>query len=53
MFFVLEDACKKTISLGEAFGAVSSVFAAMARGNAHNFPVVREAVGHADALYGF
>jgi alanine dehydrogenase len=29
------------------------VFAAMARGDAYNFPVVREAIGHADALYGF
>ena len=25
----------------------------MARGEARNFPVVREALGHADALYGF
>ena len=25
----------------------------MARGDAYNFPVVREAIGHADALYGF
>lgn len=24
----------------------------MARGQAFNFPVVREAIGHADALYG-
>ena len=25
----------------------------MARGEAYNFPVIREAIGHADALYGF
>jgi alanine dehydrogenase len=25
----------------------------MAAGDAYNFPVVREAIGHADALYGF
>lgn len=25
----------------------------MARKSAHNFPIVREAIGHADALYGF
>jgi ornithine cyclodeaminase len=25
----------------------------MARGDAYNFPVIREAIGHADALYGF
>lgn len=36
-----------------AFGAVEQVFAAMASRDAYNFPVVREAIGHADALYGF
>ncbi|MDB6177380.1 ornithine cyclodeaminase family protein [Paracoccus sp. Z330] len=36
-----------------AFDAVERVFAAMAAGDAYNFPVVREAIGHEDALYGF
>lgn len=36
-----------------AFDAVEQVFAAMAAGDAYNFPVVREAIGHEDALYGF
>ncbi len=36
-----------------AFEAVESIFASMARQKARNFPVVREAIGHADALYGF
>lgn len=36
-----------------AFDAVEAVFAAMASGAARNFPVVREALGHEDALYGF
>lgn len=36
-----------------AFTAVENVFAAMASGDAYNFPVVREAIGHEDALYGF
>lgn len=36
-----------------SFTAVESVFAAMAAGDAYNFPVVREAIGHEDALYGF
>ncbi|MES0828247.1 iminosuccinate reductase BhcD [Ruegeria sp. SCP11] len=36
-----------------AFDAVEKVFAAMASGDAYNFPVVREAIGHEDALYGF
>lgn len=36
-----------------AFQAVEAVFASMASGDARNFPVVREALGHEDALYGF
>ncbi|WP_297776529.1 iminosuccinate reductase BhcD [uncultured Roseovarius sp.] len=48
-----EEICQKIISRSDAFGAVEAVFAAMARGDAYNFPVVREAIGHADALYGF
>ncbi|SEK26928.1 ornithine cyclodeaminase [Roseovarius azorensis] len=48
-----EDICEKVISRADAFDAVEAVFAAMARGDAYNFPVVREAIGHADALYGF
>lgn len=38
---------------GDCFTAVEQVFASMAKGTARNFPVVREALGHADALYGF
>ena len=36
-----------------AVEAVEAVFAAMARKTAYNFPVIREAIGYADALYGF
>lgn len=36
-----------------AFEAIEAVFASMARRKAYNFPVVREAIGHEDALYGF
>jgi ornithine cyclodeaminase len=36
-----------------AFDAVEAVFAAMSRGEARNFPVVREDIGYAGALYGF
>lgn len=50
---VSEDDCRKYISREDAFVAVEAVFAAMARGDAYNFPVIREAIGHADALYGF
>jgi ornithine cyclodeaminase len=48
-----EGICEQVISRADAFGAVEAVFAAMACGDAYNFPVVREAIGHADALYGF
>lgn len=53
MFIVTEETAKSLIDMPEAFEAVESVFAAMANGKARNFPVVREALGHADALYGF
>jgi len=50
---VSEAVCEAVIDRASAFTAVESVFGAMARGDAYNFPVVREAIGHADALYGF
>ena len=50
---VTEAVCQEVVSRADAFAAVEAVFAAMARGDAVNFPVVREALGHADALYGF
>jgi alanine dehydrogenase len=50
---VREDLCRDVVSDADAFTAVEAVFAAMAAGDAVNFPVVREAIGHADALYGF
>ena len=53
-FIILSEAdCEAFVGRTEAFTAVESVFGAMARGDAYNFPVVREAIGHADALYGF
>ncbi len=50
---VTEDVCREVVSRADAFDAVEKVFAAMATGAAYNFPVIREAIGHADALYGF
>ena len=50
---VPEAICPDVVGRAEAFAAVSDVFGAMARGDAWNFPVVRESLGHADALYGF
>lgn len=50
---VPEAICAEVLSRADAFEAVEKVFASMARGEARNFPVIREAIGHADALYGF
>ncbi len=53
LLIVSEDVCAKVIGRDDAFRAVEDVFGAMARGDAYNFPVIREAIGYADALYGF
>lgn len=53
MLIVTEQTCQEVVGRSEAFDAVENVFAAMARGDAYNFPVIRESIGHADALYGF
>ncbi len=53
MLIVPEGEIAALMTRDAAFAAVEKVFASMAKGDAHNFPVVREAIGHADALYGF
>ncbi|MFO6464299.1 iminosuccinate reductase BhcD [Jannaschia sp. KMU-145] len=53
MLIVPESAIADLMTADESFTAVEAVFAAMSRGDAYNFPVIREAIGHADALYGF
>ncbi|RJE82557.1 iminosuccinate reductase BhcD [Paracoccus onubensis] len=53
MWVVPESEIAGLMTPEAAFDAVEAVFAAMARGDAYNFPVVREAIGHEDALYGF
>ena len=53
LLIVGEDICAEVVSSADAFTAVEAVFGAMAKGDAYNFPVIREAIGYADALYGF
>ena len=53
MFIVPEREIANLMTRAAAFDAVEKVFAAMAAEDAYNFPVVREAIGHEDALYGF
>lgn len=53
MLIVPEREIASLMTRKAAFDAVEGVFAAMAAKDAYNFPVVREAIGHEDALYGF
>lgn len=53
MIIVPEREIAGLVSAADCFVAIEQVFAAMARRSAYNFPVIREAIGHADALYGF
>lgn len=53
MIIVPERLIASLMSEAVVFEAIENIFAAMARGEARNFPVIREAIGHADALYGF
>ncbi len=53
MIIVPEKEIGALLGRQESYTAVEQVFAAMAAGDAYNFPVVREAISHADALYGF
>ena len=53
MFILSEKDAARLMTEEAGFLAVEAVFATMARGDAYNFPVIREAIGHADALYGF
>ena len=53
MLLIPEREIANLMTREAAFDAVEKVFAAMAAKDAYNFPVVREAIGHEDALYGF
>lgn len=53
MIIVPESQIAGLISASDCFAAVERVFASMAKKSAYNFPVIREAIGHEDALYGF
>lgn len=50
---VSESVCQNLMGRASAFTAVENVFSAMAKNSAYNFPVIREAIGHENALYGF
>ncbi len=53
MLIVPEREISNLMTREAASSAVERVFAAMASKDAYNFPVIREAIGHEEALYGF
>ena len=52
MIVISEQDARALVSIEAAIEAVEQAFAAMARGQARNYPVVRELVGHRDAVFG-
>lgn len=52
MLIISEHLAQTLVGVEDAINAVATTFTAMARGEARNYPVVREVVGHADAVYG-
>lgn len=53
MFIVPEREIAGLVTAVDCLAAVEKAFASMAKKSARNFPVVREPIGYADALYGF
>lgn len=53
MAVVPEGMIADILTRDASFAAVEKVFAAMAAEDAYNFPVVREAIGHEEALFGY
>jgi ornithine cyclodeaminase len=52
MLIISETVARELVSVEAAIDAVEQCFVAMADGTARNFPVVREALGMNDAVYG-
>lgn len=52
MLIISEQDARALVSVEDVIAAVEKTFAAMARGVARNYPVVREVVGYQDAVYG-
>jgi ornithine cyclodeaminase len=52
MLIISEQDARALVSVEDVIAVVEKTFAAMARGVARNYPVVREVVGYQDAVYG-
>ncbi|MEM9422177.1 MAG: ornithine cyclodeaminase family protein [Pseudomonadota bacterium] len=53
MFYVSEKAVEASVTQDDVNMAIESVFKSLAAADAVNFPVVREILGYADAIFGF
>jgi len=53
IIIVPEATISELITPADALNAIEAVFSAMDKGDARNFPVVREPLAYRDALYGF
>jgi alanine dehydrogenase len=52
MLIISEQEARELVGVEDAIAAVENAFAAMARQEARNYPVVREVVGYRDAVFG-
>ncbi|MDB5859574.1 MAG: ornithine cyclodeaminase [Ramlibacter sp.] len=52
MLILSEEHARALVKASDAIGVIEETFAAMARGQARNYPVVREVVGYQDAVFG-
>jgi ornithine cyclodeaminase len=53
MQYVSEDVVVRLVRQDEVTRVIEAVYIEMARGSAVNFPIVRETLGYADAIFGF
>ena len=53
MHYLSERVVRQVVSQADVTAAIESMYVAIARGNAVNFPTVRETLGYAGAVFGF
>jgi ornithine cyclodeaminase len=53
MFYISEQSVIDLVPQDKVTDVIAAAYSAMAAGAAANFPVVRERLGHADAIFGF
>lgn len=53
MHYLSEQVVREVVSQADVTAAIESMYVAIARGNAVNFPTVRETLGYAGAVFGF